>query len=93
MIAALVTVTDAVLAFPIAYYMARVASPRRRRLLVVAVLLPLWASYLVKIFAWRTILRSNGFLTWLLTPLGISGPGTDEIANSWIVFRASGSRT
>jgi putative spermidine/putrescine transport system permease protein len=85
-IAALVTVTDAVLAFPIAYYMARVASPRRRRLLVVAVLLPLWASYLVKIFAWRTILQSNGFLTWLLTPLGISGPGTDEIANSWIVF-------
>ena len=62
-IAALVTVTDAVLAFPIAYYMARVASPRRRRLLVVAVLLPLWASYLVKIFAWRTILQSNGFLT------------------------------
>ena len=85
-IAALVTVTDAVLAFPIAYYMARVASPRRRRLLVVAVLLPLWASYLVKIFAWRTILQGNGFLTWLLTPLGISGPGTDEIANSWIVF-------
>lgn len=85
-IAALVTVTDAALAFPIAYYMARVASPRRRRLLVVAVLLPLWASYLVKIFAWRTILQGNGFLSWLLAPLGISGPGTDEIANSWIVF-------
>ena len=66
--------------------MARVASPRRRRPLVVAVLLPLWASYLVKIFAWRTILQSNGFLTSLLTPLGISGPGTDEIANLWIVF-------
>jgi len=85
-IAALVTVTDAVLAFPIAYYMARVASPRRRRLLVVAVLLPLWASYLVKIFAWRTIFQGNGFLAWLLAPLGISGPGTDEITNSWIVF-------
>jgi putative spermidine/putrescine transport system permease protein len=85
-IAALVTVTDAVLAFPIAYYMARVASPRRRRLLVVAVLLPLWASYLVKIFAWRSIFQGNGFLTWLLAPLGIAGPGTDEITNSWIVF-------
>ena len=85
-IAALVTVTDALLAFPIAYYMARVASPRRRRLLVVAVLLPLWASYLVKIFAWRTIFQGNGFLAWLLAPLGISGPGTDEITNSWIVF-------
>src|SRR5262245_18848415 len=54
-IAMLVTVTDALLAFPIAYYMARVASSRTRRLLVVAILMPLWASYLVKIFAWRTI--------------------------------------
>ena len=84
--AALVTVTDALLAFPIAYYMARVASPRTRRLLVVAVLLPLWASYLVKIFAWRTIFQGSGLLSWLLAPFGIEGPGTDEIANSWIVF-------
>jgi len=84
--AILVTVTDALLAFPIAYYMARVASPRTRRLLVVAILMPLWASYLVKIFAWRTIFLGNGFLSWMLTPFGIAGPGTDEIANSWIVF-------
>ena len=84
--AILVTVTDALLAFPIAYYMARVASPRTRRLLVVAVLLPLWASYLVKIFAWRTIFQGSGLLSWLLAPFGIEGPGTDEIANSWIVF-------
>ena len=84
--AVLVTVTDALLAFPIAYYMARVASPRTRRLLVVAVLLPLWASYLVKIFAWRTIFQGSGFLAWLLAPFGVEGPGTDEIANSWIVF-------
>ena len=84
--AALVTVTDALLAFPIAYYMARVASPRVRGLLVVAVLMPLWASYLVKIFAWRTILQGNGVLSWVLSPFGIAGPGTDEIANSWLVF-------
>jgi len=84
--AALVTVTDALLAFPIAYYMARVASPRMRGLLVVAVLMPLWASYLVKIFAWRTILQGNGVLSWVLTPFGIAGPGTDELANSWLVF-------
>jgi len=59
-VAVLVTLTDVALGFPIAYYMARVASPRRRRLLVVAVLMPLWASYLVKIYAWRAILQGNG---------------------------------
>ena len=52
-IAALVTVIDAVLAFPIALFMAKVASPRCQRLLVIAVLMPLWASYLVKAYAWR----------------------------------------
>ncbi len=84
--AVLVTVTAAILAFPIAYYMARVASPRVRRLMVVAVLMPLWASYLVKIFAWRTILQGNGVLAWVLAPFGIPGPGTDELMNSWLVF-------
>jgi putative spermidine/putrescine transport system permease protein len=84
--AILVTITDALLAFPIAYYMARMASPRTRQLLVVAILMPLWASYLVKIFAWRTIFQGNGLLSWLLTPFGIPGPGTDELTNSLIVF-------
>jgi putative spermidine/putrescine transport system permease protein len=85
-IAVAVTLTDALLAFPIAYYMARIASPRVRGLLVVAVLMPLWASYLVKIFAWRSIFQGNGLLAWLLSPFGLEGPGTDEIVNSWIVF-------
>ncbi len=67
--AALVTVADAVLAFPIAYYMARVATPRRRNLLVVAVLVPLWASYLVKAYAWRTILSGAGVFNWALDPV------------------------
>jgi putative spermidine/putrescine transport system permease protein len=87
-IAALVTVTDALLAFPIAYYMARVASPRVRNALVVAVLTPLWAAYLVKVYAWRTILQGNGLLDWLFEPLGIGQPwqGLKEIANSWLVL-------
>jgi putative spermidine/putrescine transport system permease protein len=84
--AILVTVTDVILAFPIAYYMARVASPRVRAVLVIAVLMPLWAAYLVKVYAWRTILQGNGVLEWALTPFGISGPGLDEIANSWLVL-------
>src|SRR6187551_3278986 len=56
LIAALVTITDAVLAFPIAFYMAKVASRRGKAILVVAVLLPLWSSYLVKVYSWRTML-------------------------------------
>jgi putative spermidine/putrescine transport system permease protein len=81
-----VTITDILLGFPIAYYMVRVASRRTRRLLLVAVLLPLWASYLVKIYAWRVILQGNGLLDWLLAPFGISGPGLNEVLNSWVVL-------
>jgi putative spermidine/putrescine transport system permease protein len=84
-IAAAVTVTDAVLAFPVAFYMAKVASPRTRRLLVVAILMPLWASYLVKVYAWRIILQENGVLNWALDPLGLSGPGFGNVA-TWLVF-------
>ena len=85
-VAVAVTLTDILLAFPIAYYMARVASRRTRRILLIVVLLPLWASYLVKIYAWRVILQGNGVLDWLLAPLGISGPGLNEVANAWIVL-------
>lgn len=84
--AILVTITDALLAFPIAYYMARIASPRRRNMMVVAVLMPLWAAYLVKVYAWRTILQGNGLLEWALSPWGVKGPGLDELANAWLVF-------
>jgi putative spermidine/putrescine transport system permease protein len=80
-----VTVACAVLAFPIAYYMARIASPRSRRILVVAILIPLWASYLVKVYAWRIILGEQGVLNWLLEPFGISGPGY-SITGTWLVF-------
>jgi len=84
-IAAAVTLTDIVLAFPIAFYMAKVASLRARNLLVVAVLLPLWASYLVKVYAWRIILEENGILNWALSPFGLSGPGFGNVA-TWLVF-------
>ena len=84
-IAAAVTLTDAILAFPIAYYMARVASPRTRGLLIVAVLMPLWSSYLVKVYAWRVILQEEGILNWALSPLGLSGPGFGNVA-TWLVF-------
>jgi putative spermidine/putrescine transport system permease protein len=80
-----VTLTCAVVAFPIAYYMARVASRRVRALLVVAVVVPLWASYVIKVYSWRLILAEEGVLNWLLEPLGLRGPGQGEIA-VWLVL-------
>ena len=73
------------IAFPIAYYMARVASPRTRELLVVAVLMPLWASYIVKASAWRTILSDGGVINWALEPLGITFDGYSMVG-LWLVF-------
>ncbi|HET6286956.1 MAG TPA: ABC transporter permease [Amycolatopsis sp.] len=79
-IAALVTVVTAIIAFPMAFYMAKFASPRARRLLVIAVMTPLWASYLVKAYAWRTMLSGNGVLHWLLNPFGLDTPGYGVLA-------------
>lgn len=70
-----VTVVDALIALPIAFYMAKVASPRLQKLLVIAVLTPLWASYLVKAYAWRTVFATDGIVDWLLAPVGGSSPG------------------
>jgi putative spermidine/putrescine transport system permease protein len=64
-VALLVTVVDAILAFPLAFFMSVVARPRARRFLVVAVLTPLWASYLVKAYAWRTLFAPNGPFSWV----------------------------
>ncbi len=74
-VAALVTVVCSALGVPMAFYMAKVASPRGRRILVVAVLTPLWASYLVKVYAWRVILQNGGVGDWLLAPLHLGAPG------------------
>jgi putative spermidine/putrescine transport system permease protein len=84
-IAALVTITDIVLAFPIAFYMARVASSRRRAALAVAVLMPLWASYLVKVYAWRTMFANDGILNWALDPIGLTVPQSGYV-RVWIVL-------
>src|SRR6476661_10268095 len=73
--AALVTLTDAIIAFPIAFYMAKVASRRGKAILLVAVLMPLWSSYLVKVLSWRTMLSHDGVINWALSPLGLHGPG------------------
>jgi putative spermidine/putrescine transport system permease protein len=75
LVALSVTLICALLAFPMAFYMAKVASPRARRLLLVAVLTPLWASYLVKAYAWRSMLAGDGVVNWALEPFGLHGPG------------------
>ena len=86
LIAALVTITDAILAFPIAFYMAKVASRRARAGLVIAVLIPLWSGYLVKVLSWRTMLSpSGGFIAWVLEPFGLSSPGYGNTA-VWLVM-------
>jgi len=84
-LAALVTVTDILLAFPIAFFMARVVGARSKGLLVVAVLMPLWASYLVKVYSWRTMLSTNGVINWFLDPLGLHVP-TSGYIRVWIVM-------
>src|SRR3954452_8814808 len=85
LIAALVTVTDAVLAFPIAFYMAKLANRRGKAILLVAVLVPLWSSYLVKVLSWRTMLSSEGVIDWVLDPFGLHGPGYGNTA-VWLVM-------
>jgi putative spermidine/putrescine transport system permease protein len=69
-LAVAVSLTDIVLAFPLAYYAARMATPRRRNMILIAVVVPLWANYLVRLFAWRLILSSGGFLTAMTQKLG-----------------------
>ncbi len=80
------TVTDVLLALPLAFYMAKVARARTRGMLVVAVLMPLWSSYLVKVYAWRTILSEEGALNWALNPLGLHGPGLRATCAVWLVM-------
>jgi len=84
--AAGVTVVDAVIAFPFAYYMARVASSRTRTVLYVAILLPLWASYLAKVYSWQLIFTRDGVLNWTLAKFAL-GP-LNLIDTNWAVFIA-----
>jgi len=82
--AAAVTLVDAIVAFPFAYYMARIASRRARTALFVAILLPLWASYLAKVYSWLLIFTRGGLLDW---GLGHAGLGQVHlIYTNWAVF-------
>jgi putative spermidine/putrescine transport system permease protein len=83
-IAAAVTLTDAVLAFPLAFFMARLASPRLRALLFVLILLPLWSSYLVRIYAWQTLLGHDGAVNWVLNGLGL--PDQNLLYTNWAMW-------
>ncbi len=71
--AASVTVVDAIIAFPLAYYIARYASPRMKTWLIIAVTIPLWSSYLVRVYAWKLILAKEGILSWFINLLGLGG--------------------
>jgi putative spermidine/putrescine transport system permease protein len=86
-IAAEMTVTDALIAFPFAFFMARLASRRARAILFVLVLLPLWSSYLVRVYAWRLMLNQNGVVNWSLGKLHLPELGVAYSNTAmWIVF-------
>ena len=75
-IALLVTLLCLIIALPLSFFMARVASARWQPLLIAMVLTPLWASYLVKVYAWRAMLQpESGVLAWMVGPLGLDSPG------------------
>jgi putative spermidine/putrescine transport system permease protein len=86
-LATAVTLSDIVLAFPLAYYAARLATPLMRNVILVAVVIPLWANYLVRVFSWKLLLSPSGFLNWIAESLGL---GSLQLANSnwavWITF-------
>ena len=73
-----VTIADAIIAFPLAYYIARYASPRMKTFLYIAVTLPLWSSYLVRVYAWKLILAKEGIISWVLNLFGLQ-PALDWI--------------
>ncbi len=75
-VAICVTVICAVIAIPMAFFIARIAKNRSRPVLIALLITPLWASYLVKIYAWRTMFYPDtGFINWLIAPTGLSSPG------------------
>jgi putative spermidine/putrescine transport system permease protein len=82
--AAAVTVTDALLAFPVAYFMAKVAAPRTQKILFGAILLPLWASYIARVYAWQLIFTHDGVLNWSLGKLGL--PSINIAYTNWAMW-------
>ena len=76
LLATIVTLVDVALAFPLAWFMARIVAPKWRTLMFIAVVVPLWSSILVRIFAWRTILGGQGLLNQVLVDSGILSHGS-----------------
>ncbi len=66
-----VTVADVIIAFPLAYYIARFASPKLKTYLYIGVTLPLWSSYLVRVYAWKLILAKEGIVSWVFNLFGL----------------------
>jgi putative spermidine/putrescine transport system permease protein len=83
-IASAVTVTCIVFAFPYALFLVRVAGPRLRVILLVATVLPLWVSYLVRVYSWRLILNPDGALNWVLEGIGL--PGQSILYTNWAMW-------
>jgi putative spermidine/putrescine transport system permease protein len=81
--AAAVTVTDLALAFPIGYYMARIAGPRLRPALLLAVVMPLWSNYLIRVFSWRILTAGDGPISSLLSLIGFH---RSIAASNWAVW-------
>jgi putative spermidine/putrescine transport system permease protein len=71
--AAVVTLVSVVVALPLAYYIARYATRRTKALMVLGVLLPLWSSYLVRVYGWKLILAAEGIINWFFSRLGLGG--------------------
>jgi putative spermidine/putrescine transport system permease protein len=98
--AAAVTLAAAIVAFPLAYYVVRYAKGRVKALLYLAVLLPLWSSYIVRVYAWKLILAKEGIISWFMAQIGmtslldkvlnlpgIGGPSlSTSMIGMWIVF-------
>ena len=91
-VALAVTIIDGLLAVPIALFIAKVLRPRFRSVVIALVLVPLWASYLVKTYAWRSMFADGGVISWLLKPFGLHGPGfgltatTITLAYLWLPY-------
>ena len=82
--AALVTLANIVLAFPLAYYMARYTSGKSRAVFQLAVLMPLWSSYLVRVYAWKLILAREGVVNWIVGGFHLSWALEGLLALPWI---------
>ena len=83
LVALSVTLIDALLAIPIAFYIAKVMKPRFRNVVITLAIAPLWASYLVKTYSWRSMFSNGGVLDWILKPFGLHTPGFGVIATTF----------